>query len=808
MAKMAKTLRWIFYAPGIPFHGGSIQEGYSLGGSESACFYLAREAVRAGHKVDVFSNISSQQAGTWEGVNYFSAGNHPSADLPGIDCINAVRSVAHDVLVSQRMMRAFIFPTAARCHLWWAHDMPEVHLRPQMRAQGWNIDAIMAVSNFHKQALTKIYNWPQKDISVIPNAVDSSLFSLASSGNNQRVGKRLFYSSCPERGLEHLVGGADGKPSIMEQLLKQDPEITLFVCNYDNSPPWIKELHQFLEHRCRILPNVRWLGHLSKAELARQMMQAWLHVYPTRFPEVSCITAMETQFASLPILCTSSGALEETLRGGGAIWVPLTESNDELRTCFVKEILALSHSPSRWMKLQQQTQVVRDRISWESSFKIAEALVHKKLQQEELAKPERLAMSLLRKSPPPISRLKEHLEEYPQHRSKLMKLARKKYQRLLLRQQIDPNNPSLTPATCPDTKLAQAAVLSSAQMITGLPAGLWLKPLITSPPPQTVSVCILTKVREAGLANCLASVASVADEWIIGLDEESPHSATELRTVKSLIRGYRGRILSLPSPLHTGFAAARNQLLRAAAAEWVLWLDADEILTGKKHLGKYLRDNIFNAYAIPQHHFSLQPPGLLKTDLPCRLLRSSSKFQFQGMVHEHPEQGGGGPGQVFVLPDVTISHQGYLTEDSRRRRFLRNLPLMKQERADNLQRPLNNFLWIRDLTQLNRFEQEQTGKVGTDATNRAKEAVDLWRHLVQSKHSQLALDALPYYSECVRILQGPYALCLRLEASLVMPTEADFAPESSGTEGVFMNVTDAEQFSQLLLERSLQAFGA
>ena len=64
----------VVYCPGMPFHGGSIDEGQSLGGSESAAFYLSKEMARMGAQVTVFTHIPPDMAGKWDGVRYLSVG--------------------------------------------------------------------------------------------------------------------------------------------------------------------------------------------------------------------------------------------------------------------------------------------------------------------------------------------------------------------------------------------------------------------------------------------------------------------------------------------------------------------------------------------------------------------------------------------------------------------------------------------------------------------------------------------------------------------------------------------------------------
>ena len=65
--------------PGMPFNGETIPNGQSLGGSESAGYYMARELVKRGHKVIVFTN--SEKGGTWDGVTYEYFGMHFQAPI-------------------------------------------------------------------------------------------------------------------------------------------------------------------------------------------------------------------------------------------------------------------------------------------------------------------------------------------------------------------------------------------------------------------------------------------------------------------------------------------------------------------------------------------------------------------------------------------------------------------------------------------------------------------------------------------------------------------------------------------------------
>ena len=60
------------HCSGMPFNGTTIQNS-SLGGSETAAYYLAKGMAEKGHKVTLFTN--SQEEGLWDGVRYIWLGN-------------------------------------------------------------------------------------------------------------------------------------------------------------------------------------------------------------------------------------------------------------------------------------------------------------------------------------------------------------------------------------------------------------------------------------------------------------------------------------------------------------------------------------------------------------------------------------------------------------------------------------------------------------------------------------------------------------------------------------------------------------
>jgi glycosyltransferase involved in cell wall biosynthesis len=200
-----------------------------------------------------------------------------------------------------------------------------------------------------------------------------------------------------------------------------------------------------------------------------------------------------------------------------------------------------------------------------------------------------------------------------------------------------------------------------------------------------------------------------------------------------------------------GFGPARNVTIDAASGDWIMWMDADEEIPMPGNIWRLMRTSGFNAYGTPQVHYSAQPAQVLTTDYPCRLFRNHRGVQFYGLVHEHPEDA---PGKsitpVALAPDVQFLHSGYLTEQIRRRRFQRNLPLLMRDVREHPDRILNKFLLIRDIAQSLQFETQAGQPPTEERIGRARQGVGLFNEMIglDPVSLRMVIDSLQYYSLC------------------------------------------------------------
>jgi len=288
-------------------------------------------------------------------------------------------------------------------------------------------------------------------------------------------------------------------------------------------------------------------------------------------------------------------------------------------------------------------------------------------------------------------------------------------------------------------------------------------------PRQTVSLCMIVKDEAKDIVRCLDSAKNAVDEIIVGLDETTTDDTGRLIREFCAKARIPCEIYLTKSPMEVGFDAARNVNIDKAEGDWILWLDADEILQGGSNLAKYLRRNQFAGYAIAQHHFSMQPLGVLKTDYPVRIFRNFENIQFFGVVHEHPEKKlNEGVGHAINLPDVQIGHYGYTDEAVRRARFDRNLELMLRDREKHPERELGKFLWMRDLAQMCGYDLERNGgRITDEIVARAVRGVELFRDLLKPSTIRMAVDGLEFYSKLSQILGGGFDFKAEIESHWV-----------------------------------------
>ena len=185
----------------------------------------------------------------------------------------------------------------------------------------------------------------------------------------------------------------------------------------------------------------------------------------------------------------------------------------------------------------------------------------------------------------------------------------------------------------------------------------------------SLSVVIIAKNEERRIRRCLESIRWVDD--IIVVD-----GCSDDRTVE-ICRSYGARIVS--HAFEGDFSIERNLGMEAATGDWVLQLDADDVVTAefRRRVSEMLAhdDPAFDAYKFRRKSVLLGRPmryGGWLYYIPNLVRRHTVRFT--GRVHERPVV----PGQLGVI-EADIEHHPFQTIAEFRARQQRYTTLQAQE---------------------------------------------------------------------------------------------------------------------------------
>ncbi len=191
----------------------------------------------------------------------------------------------------------------------------------------------------------------------------------------------------------------------------------------------------------------------------------------------------------------------------------------------------------------------------------------------------------------------------------------------------------------------------------------------------TISLCMIVKDEEQMLPRCLEAVRPAVDEIIV-VDTGSTDATIEIA------RSFGARVIEHP---WTGsFAEPRNVSFDAATSDWIIYLDADEVLVSEdvERLRELTGQTWREAFHLIETSFVGElGDGAAIVNTALRVFRNRPQYRFSGTIHEqiYKTLPSDAPGRVGHS-SVRIEHYGYL-EDTRavKDKSTRNLSLLLEE---------------------------------------------------------------------------------------------------------------------------------
>ncbi len=292
-----------------------------VGGLESHVYYLAREMVNRGHRVQVVTSRSLPglpKEEDMEGIQVWRTW-FPSRSSSGwvahaLGSVPKTRALARDADVIHAQAFASVLPAAAGRHRSGAPLVATFHTShflTRAKRAGWRriLGRLARMPDYALAASEEIAKVamdlaPGVDVEALANGVDTTFFRRVKPtlprGNRPRfvVPRRLF----PKNGVEYFIRAF---PLILEEV---DAEAILI----GDGPE--RERLQALAEDLGVSNRVSFLGKRAHSEMPGLLSSGDLAVIPSLM-EATSIAALEAMACELPVVASSVGGLPEIVGG-------------------------------------------------------------------------------------------------------------------------------------------------------------------------------------------------------------------------------------------------------------------------------------------------------------------------------------------------------------------------------------------------------------------------------------------------------------------------------------------------------------
>jgi len=278
-----------------------------VGASEKMVYEAARRLVKQGHNVQVYCRLNRPEGVCEEGINWYYSGRFNP-------------SIYRDVVVVWRVPQyvSQVPLECGKCFV-WMHDVGDNNVWDQRLLT--RIDKVFFLSEYHRSLHPNV---PNDKVYLTRNGID--LANHLYTGDVKKK-KKIIYFSSPDRGWCTAIEAFN-----KSKLAKKGYELHMFYgfgelwqkLASENEYGYIVELGidtRFYEYesKCRQMAlnskGVVFRGKVGWGEMAKELKDSSIWLYPTKFDEISCVAAMEAMAAGCKIVATEHAALKETLKG-------------------------------------------------------------------------------------------------------------------------------------------------------------------------------------------------------------------------------------------------------------------------------------------------------------------------------------------------------------------------------------------------------------------------------------------------------------------------------------------------------------
>ncbi|QGT98597.1 Glycosyl transferase, group 2 family [Candidatus Syntrophocurvum alkaliphilum] len=249
----------------------------------------------------------------------------------------------------------------------------------------------------------------------------------------------------------------------------------------------------------------------------------------------------------------------------------------------------------------------------------------------------------------------------------------------------------------------------------------------------TISLCMIVRDEEETLARCLNSIYDLVDEIII----VDTGSADETKKIAS---NYTSKIYDFE--WLDDFSVARNYSFSKANMEYILWLDADDIILEKdREKFEQLKNKMTYDIDVVMMKYDL---GVSADGMPIctffreRLLKRSKQFKWYDPVHEYLDFSG-----KIINSDICITHKKTKSRSRRnlnifKKRLLEGKELSSRQQFYYARELYHHGEYDESITYFSKFLDTENGYL----SNYIDACIDLSKCYLRKKETKLALRTL------------------------------------------------------------------
>lgn len=245
--------------------------------------YLAKK----GHNVYVRSTYNKDEE--INGVHYITA----TQPIPKWNVLVCNRNVLpKDLILYSKQLGAKV--------VWWLHDI--VQLTYLTDDAFMMLDHVVALSEYCKETYADFYGLDRTKISVIPNGVDTALFTP---GDYSKRDPNLFVTASA------LVKGTMPLHSTLMNLKRVNPDIDFRVYSSQKLHGMANSGTQEEFLRKMEADNAHVYHPVSQTVLSHILKKAWCLLMPNSYPEICSNLLLQARASGCPVLTSDIGANPE-----------------------------------------------------------------------------------------------------------------------------------------------------------------------------------------------------------------------------------------------------------------------------------------------------------------------------------------------------------------------------------------------------------------------------------------------------------------------------------------------------------------